>query len=427
MQNVAWSHGVSNFYGGWVSPTSNTTYTVFILDTSGNSASANITVNVIPDPDPGLGPDTVICDNPGNYAVLEADSGYDSYLWSNGQTTQAINVTNSGMYGVTVTKGNCVGYDSVNVTVTPAPTADAGQDKEICIGDSVTISAGPVNGFYAWSTGDSTQSITVSPQNDTTYYLAVGTSTKCMAFDSVHVTVHPLPNADAGVDEEICYGDQIDLTATGGNQYEWSTGDMVATATVAPTTTTEYIVTVTDIHSCVYFDTVEVVVNPLPVITATSQDSAICLGDETQLTATGATSFTWDIGQNGPVITVMPMSTTTFTVTGIDDNGCKSTATTTVIAEDCSTFYIPNAFSPNGDGVNDVYNPLGDFAAIDEYELIIYDRWGRVVFHTQDPNEGWNGTIDGEPAKHGVYIYQVHYRSIWGKEFDKTGSVTVLK
>ncbi|MFO8086625.1 MAG: gliding motility-associated C-terminal domain-containing protein [Bacteroidales bacterium] len=427
MQNVAWSHGVSNFYGGWVSPTSTTSYTVYILDTSGNSANASVNVTVTPTPDPGLGPDTTICNNPGNYAILEADSGYDSYLWNTSATTQSINVSQSGTYWVTVTKGNCTATDSVNVTVTPAPTADAGQDVDICIGDSTTLSAATVSGFYAWSTGDSTQSITVSPTQDTNYILKVGSSPDCVAYDTVNVTVHPLPNADAGQDEAICNGAQVDLSASGGQDYAWSTGDMVSTITVSPGTTTEYHVTVTDIHGCVYSDTVEVEVYPLPVVTVTALDSAVCLGEETELTADGATSYSWSNGMSGQNIIVTPMTTTTFTATGTDDNGCKSTGSATVIAEDCSTFFIPNAFSPNGDNVNDVFQPLGDFAAIDEYELQIYDRWGNVIYNTQDPSKGWDGTIEGEVAPHGVYVYRVYYKSVWGKEFTKSGSVTLLK
>lgn len=427
MQNVAWSHGVSAFDGGWVAPTNTTTYTVFILDTSGNSANDNVTITVIPTPDPGLGPDTTICQNPGNYALLEAAAGYDTYQWSTGATSQSIQVNTSGKYAVTVTKGNCVGFDSVNVTVTPAPTADAGVDEEICIGDSITLSAAPVNGFYAWSNGDSTQSITVAPTYDSTFYLTVGTGIHCMAYDSIRVTVHPLPNASAGMDEEICYGDQIDLTATGGNQYEWSTGDMVATATVSPSTTTDYFVTVTDIHSCVNFDTVTVMVNPLPQVTADAKDSAICLGDETELYAYGADTYTWNEGFNGTPVTISPMATTEFIVTGTDANGCKNKASVLVIAEDCSTFYIPTSFSPNGDNINDVFIPKGEFAAIDEYELTIFDRWGNIVFQTSDPNEGWDGTLDGELVEAGVYIFHVHYKSVWNKEFTKKGSVTVLR
>ncbi len=426
-QNVAWSHGIQAFNGGWVKPAKTKNYTVFILDTSGNSASASVKVTVVPTPDPGLGPDTTICDNPGNYAVLEADSGYDTYQWSNGATSRAINVVNSGNYAVTVTKGNCTGFDSVNVTVSPAPVADAGTDVEICIGDTATLTASPVNGFYIWSTGDSTQSISVAPKNDTTYYLAVGTDSACMNYDSVRVSVHPLPNADAGSDVEICRGEQTDLVAGGGQDYQWSTGDMIATATVAPTSTTTYFVTVTDVNSCVNTDTVTVEVHPLPVVEATAADSAICLGEKTELEAAGANFYEWNNGQTGQLITIMPMSTATYTVTGTDTNGCVSSGSTTVIAEDCSTFYIPNAFSPNGDGLNDTYSPAGDFAAMDEYRLLIFDRYGRMVFQTQDPAKGWDGMVDGEPAKQGVYTYRVHFKSIWGKEFEKTGTVTLVR
>ncbi|MCF8327036.1 MAG: gliding motility-associated C-terminal domain-containing protein, partial [Bacteroidales bacterium] len=427
-QNISWSNGIQAFNAGWVKPSATKTYTVFILDTSGNSASANVTVNVIPEPEPGLGPDTIICEDPNSYATLEADSGFDTYLWNTGATSQTIQVDSTANYSVTVTKGNCTGSDSVNVAVEPKPVADTGPDEEICIGDSITLSAATVNNAeYIWNTGDTAQSVTVSPKQDSVYVLDVVTPLGCRSTDSIQVKVNPLPNADAGPVKEICNGDQVDLTASGGQVYEWSTNDMVSTITVSPTDTTEYYVTVTDANGCVNNDTTRVLVNPLPVVEATSQDSAICLGDETELYASGADTYNWSVGNSGSNIFVQPMSSTTYTVTGTDQNGCKSTANTTVIAEDCSSFYIPNAFTPDGDGLNDVFRPLGQFAAIDEYEMIIYNRFGDVIFQSEDPQEGWNGIIDGEYAPHGVYVYYVHYKSIWGKEFEKTGSVTLLK
>ncbi|MFO8053668.1 MAG: gliding motility-associated C-terminal domain-containing protein [Bacteroidales bacterium] len=427
-QNIAWSHGVQAFDGGWVKPQSTTTYNVFILDTSGHSASASVTITVTPEPDPGLGPDTTICDFGNNYALLEADTGFDSYSWSTGATTRVDTVSSSGTYYVTVMDGNCSGSDSINVTVQPAPTANAGPDEEICIGDTVTLTAASINGFYAWSTGDSTQSTTVSPEQDTTYHLTVGSSPQCMSYDSVKVTVNPLPDADAGADEEICDGDQIDLTASGGQQYEWSTGDMISTITVSPTSTSEYMVTVTDTNGCVNADTVEVVVHPLPNVIATAKDSVICLGDETEVMADGdATTYEWNFGKTGTPQTVSPMKDQTYTVTGTDDNGCQNTDEVTIVAEDCSTFFIPNAFSPDGDGVNDVFKPVGEFSAIEEYEFTVYDRWGNIIFNTEDPNEGWDGTIEEEPAPTGVYIYDIYYKSVWDKEFTKSGSVTLLR
>ena len=427
-QNIAWSNGTQAFNAGWVKPSATKTYTVFIMDTSGNAASTNVTVNVIPEPEPGLGPDTIICEDPNSYATLEADSGFDTYLWNTGATSQTIQVDSTANYSVTVTKGNCTGSDSVNVAVEPKPVADTGPDEEICIGDTITLSAATANyAEYIWNTGDTAQSITVSPKQDSVYVLDVVTPLGCRSTDSIQVKVNPLPNADAGPVKEICNGDQVDLTASGGQVYEWSTSDMVSTITVSPSDTTEYYVTVTDANGCVNNDTTSVLVNPLPVVEATSQDSAICLGDETELFAAGADTYNWSVGKSGSNIFVQPMSSTTYTVTGTDQNGCKSTANLTVIAEDCSSFYIPNAFTPDGDGLNDVFRPLGQFAAIDEYEMIIYNRFGDVIFQSEDPQEGWNGIIDGEYAPHGVYVYYVHYKSIWGKEFEKTGSVTLLK
>ncbi|MCF8327035.1 MAG: gliding motility-associated C-terminal domain-containing protein [Bacteroidales bacterium] len=426
-QNVSWSNGIQAFNAGWVKPSSTKTYTVFILDTSGNAASANVTVNVIPEPDPKLGPDTTICADPGSYATLEADTGYDTYQWNTGAISRTIQVDSSAQYKVTVTDGNCVGKDSVNVTVAPTPTANAGTDKDICVGDSATFTASQVSGYYAWSTGDSTKSITVSPQKDSAYFLTVASSLGCKGYDTVNLTVHPLPNADAGPDKEICFGEQTDLNASGGQVYEWNTGDKVSSITVSPDTTKNYYVTVTDKHSCQNQDTATVTVFPLPDITAEVADSIICLGEETELYASGAESYDWSNGATGDNITIMPMSTKEYTVTGTDTNGCQNTASVVAKTEDCSTFFIPNAFSPNGDGINDVFKPKGDMSAVKEYEFKIFDRYGNIIFQTEDVNEGWDGRIDGELAPNDSYAYLIYYKSVWGKEFTKKGTVIILR
>jgi len=168
------------------------------------------------------------------------------------------------------------------------------------------------------------------PANSGDYILTVTDANGCTDQDTANVVVNPLPVADAGADIAICLGDCPDLTATGGIAYAWSNGGMTATINVCPTVTTTYTVTVTDINGCTDDDDVTVTVNPLPTVDAGPGD-AICYGECTSLTATGAVTYVWSTGAATATINVCPLATTTYYVTGTDANGCTGTDMATVV------------------------------------------------------------------------------------------------
>ena len=305
-----------------VSPSTTTTYTVTATE-NGCTATDNVTVtvgNIVA----GINPDQAICE--GASVTLTATGG-NTFEWSTGETTSSIIVspTNTTTYTVTVTQGSCSDDASVVITVNPVPVATVSPDEEICAGEAVTLIASGGN-IYNWSSGQNTSSITVSPGSTTTYTVTV-TSNGCSSSASVEVLVNPTPNAFAGADENICEGESVTLTASGGqpgDSYAWSTGESQASINVQPLMTTTYTVTITNQWNCFDTDNVTVNVNPIPNANA-GVDQDLCEGDNVTLTATGGTlpsTYQWSIGQSGSSITVSPVSNTTYSVT-ITIAGCS--------------------------------------------------------------------------------------------------------
>ncbi|WP_223034481.1 T9SS type A sorting domain-containing protein [Hanstruepera marina] len=298
-----------------VSPTETTTYSVTVSDNGCTSEPDEVTVTVIPTPiEADAGADVAICF--GESTILTASGGSD-YVWSTGETSQSITVNpqTTTTYTVTVSEGNVSDSDSVIVTVNPIPSANAGDDVTINEGESTTLTASGGTSF-SWNTGETTQSITVNPTETTTYSVTVSDNGCTSQADSVIVTV--IPNnttviADAGEDVTICQYDYVTLTATGGTDYVWSTGETTQSITVSPLTTTTYSVTVSNGQSS-DSDSVTVTVNPLAVAYA-GEDETIELGSSITLTAEGGNSFLWSNGATTQQITVSPTETTSYSVT----------------------------------------------------------------------------------------------------------------
>ncbi|MEZ4855950.1 MAG: T9SS type A sorting domain-containing protein [Gelidibacter sp.] len=323
--NYLWNTGATT-QSITVNPTATTTYSVEVTQNACSSTDeVVVTVNPIPTIDAGQ--DVTI--NLGESVTLTA-SGGNSYSWSTGDNTQSITVnpTMTTTYTVTGFLNGCEATDTVTIfLVDNSVIANAGQDQTICEGSSTTLTA-TGGSTYEWSTGETTASITVSPDATTIYtvtaYDATGTNSDT---DDVTVTVSPLPIANAGDDVSTCLGTSVTLTASGGTNYLWNTGATTQSITVNPTATTTYSVEVTQ-NACSSTDEVVVTVNPIPTIDA-GQDVTINLGESVTLTASGGNSYSWSTGDNTQSITVNPTMTTTYTVTGFL-NGCEATDTVTV-------------------------------------------------------------------------------------------------
>ena len=313
-----------------VSPTVTTTYTVTVFDDLGNSDDDSVTVTVNELPIAQAGNDQTICE--GDVVTLTA-SGGDEYLWSTGETTAFISVapTSDTAYTVEVTTNGCSSTDDVNVFVNPLPNITVSNDVIIMDGETTTLTVSGSNN-YLWSTGETTESIDVTPSVTTTYTVTSTSVNGCTSNREVTVTVVPELIANAGEDVEICSGEETVLTASGGVSYTWNTGETSAQITVSPNTTTTYTVTVEDGFGNSDSDSVTVTVNDSPTLTVT-EDLTIVEGESIQLTVSGASTYVWSTGETSNTINVSPNETTTYTVIGTTAT-CSSEAQVTVTVEE---------------------------------------------------------------------------------------------
>ncbi|MCB9224591.1 MAG: gliding motility-associated C-terminal domain-containing protein [Crocinitomicaceae bacterium] len=315
-----------------VSPTSNTTYSLVVTNGFGCHDTDYVDVIVNPLPNAFAGNDITVC-NGGNASITA--TGGVSYLWNGGlgagATQNLTNITSPVTYTVTVTDANgCVDTDDIFIDVGLALTPDAGTDSDICAGDSYTLTAsGGVN--YSWDNGLGVGSThVITPSSTTTYTVNVDDGGGCSGSASVTITVNANPVANAGTDITICEGEVANLSASGGTSYSWDNGlGAGQNQSVTPSTTTTFIVTVTDGNNCMDTDDIVVIVNALPSILA-SADQTICFGESASITAngTGISTYNWtsSTGSNlpGQNVTVTPAITTTYTITGTDANNCSA-------------------------------------------------------------------------------------------------------
>jgi gliding motility-associated-like protein len=246
-------------------------------------------------------------------------------------------------YNVTVTDANgCINTGSTTITVNPLPTPTA-TGGTICINGNTQLNAnGGVS--YAWNNGttlnnDAIRNPQATPTATTTYVVTVTDANGCINTAQAVVNVNPLPTVTTSPNATICIGESSALSATGGITYLWSPAATLSNANIAgpvatPTVTTTYNVTVTDANGCINYGSTTITVNPLPVV-ATSPPAAICIGQSSQLTATGGVSYAWSNGASLSNATIAnpiasPTVTTTYNVTVTDANGCINTGSTTI-------------------------------------------------------------------------------------------------
>lgn len=206
-----------------------------------------------------LGPNQVICEN--TTTVLDAGVAGASYLWSTGATTQTITVGTAGTYTVTVTNAaGCSSSDDLVVITTPSPVANLGADKVGCVGDIITLDAGVAGASYLWSTGATTQTISVNASGNYSVAISIGS---CEDRDTVAVVFNALPVVNLGADRSSCISDTITLDAgNAGSTYLWSTG--ATTQTIRVNLAGTYSVTVTNANGCVSTDAMVITNLPAP-------------------------------------------------------------------------------------------------------------------------------------------------------------------
>ena len=276
-----------------------------------------IMVNSLPMVYAGLDLDLCI----GDTFTLNAQ-GNGAMTWNNTFPNGQSFTADSSMYFVVqLTDSNaCVNYDTLLLNVAQLVDVYTGQDTAICQFDSITLSGSGAD-FYIWSNANDllADGVPFVP-TASSYYMVEGfTFNGCVNSDSVYITVHNLPNVNAGLDTSICNGDSLLFLATGAVNYQWSSGVLNGNFAFVDSNQTLF-VTAQDSNGCANSDSISIVVNALPTVNA-GVDTAICIYDSVYVQALGANQYTWSNGiANGSYF--IPDSSSILLVSGQDNNGC---------------------------------------------------------------------------------------------------------
>lgn len=302
----------------------------------------------------------------------------------------------------------------------------------ICTGDSAMLTA-TGGGTYLWSTGSTASSMYISPTATTNYTVLV-TNGICSTTAVAAITIVTSITANINAPSSICTGNNLILTASGGSSFSWSNGATTASITVLAGTpdTTTYSVMVSS-GTCLDDTSITINVNPTPVAIAWN-NVTITAGNSTTLSASGNGNYLWSNGITDTAITVSPPATTVYCVI-VSNSYCADTACVTVTVEliDCSPavtgeFFLPNAFSPNGDNDNDMLKIYyGAMQCIQTFELHIYNRWGEKVFQITDPAFYWDGNYKEERLSTQVLVYYLKATLITTEEIIKKGNINLVR
>lgn len=415
-----------------------TTFTVEVHSACGTS-TVDVTVYVF-GANASASPDTAIC--VGGSAQLFAGGG-DTYQWSPPGTlddpTSATPIATPSLttfYTVEiVTPEGCHIFDTTNVIVDQdLPYPNLIDEVSICKGTAVQLAAGGATS-YAWSppyniSATNIYNPYVYPEVDTSY--AVTFTNACgSTYDTVDVFVIEVIGS-VNPDTIICPEGEAILWATGGVNYSWQPSASVSDphdsiTTASPTGNTLYEVTITDEFGCKLVLSTQVEIFTSPLITVSPAVYAI-QGDTVPIYAQGNGTIVWSPPYYLNCIEcsdnlAYPPSQTTYTATLTDANSCTASDTVTIYFD--PLIYVPNAFTPNGDHWNNYFRAITH--NISSLELLIFNRWGEIVYSTESIDHEWDGTYNGLPVPDDVYVWQIDYIDLKGNEKRLRGHVTVLR
>lgn len=346
----------------------------------------------------------------------------------------------------------CIIKDSVKVGVYTVPAITATSDKVICKGEEIelNVSGNPVK--IEWTPSISLNSsvgasVMAKPSETTKYKIKAYNYPQCPVYDSVEVQVRTTVNARVYPDTILCIGDTIQLHAEAENtslnetKIKWIASPTLSDVNslnpfVYPRNNTTYYAIIENGKCQLQKLPAVVSVKPLPTVKA-GQDHIIIRGQEVPIDATSPNqvSYVWSPDYklsctNCPSPLASPEVDTSYKVTAINEFGCKAEDELDIrVIEDCAgkMVYVPNTFTPNGDGQNDELKVYGPGVA--SVKLVrIFNRWGQLVFETNDPNNiGWDGTFKNEILNPGVFVYYMDVECIDGQRTIKKGNITLLR
>ena len=394
-----------------------------------------------------------------NATLANPDTSTISWSWNFGngntytqQTPPAQTFDAAGDYTV-----RAVGYSSNGcndtathvVSVHPLPTLDIQGETIVCAGSAQTLRVSGA-ATYAWTANDDLSCIDCAnpvarPDSATTYFVRGTSAHGCQTVDSISVSVNFPFEITYSKPDTLCVGESIKLNASGAEKYSWypSTGlnnPGIATPTATPGNTVTYQVIGADNIGC-FTDTgyVAIKVYPMPEVNA-GDDQTINVGRQTKIdpaVSADVKSVLWTpatgiVSRDHASVTVKPQETTEYTIEVKNEAGCamQDKVTVFVLCNDANVF-VPNTFSPNGDGANDVFFPRGS-GLFKVQNLKVFNRWGEVVFersnfNANDASSGWDGTYKGKQLSPDVFVYVMQVVCENNSTLSYNGNVALIK
>ena len=390
--------------------------------------------------------------NPDGSATIIANGGKPPYKYStdgiNFQNSNVLNLT-QGNYTVTVMDVNgCIQTKNIIIPLFNPLTADAGADITICEGTSKQLNATSNGAVLLWSPASGLSNVSIpdpiaSPLVTTKYYLTATLGTLCSLTDSVMVFVNAAPKANAGPDQTICFGTNTTLNGSGGTQYFWTPSSYLndhhaaAPLVKMPPGKITYTLNVIDGNGCASLQPDQVIINVTREARIfAGNDTTLAIGQALTLQAidlsgSGFTQFEWipHDGLSDPFIanpTALPDRSMWYTVLARTALGCTARDDIKITEYKGPEIYVPQAFTPDGNGTNDILRAVPAGIASFHY-FRIYNRWGKLLFQTSEPSIGWDGKIGGNYQPLGTYVWMAEGVDYKGNLVNRKGTVIIMK
>lgn len=407
--NYYWSNGTTDSLLTINAPG---TYWVSVTDSCFNIFNDTILVTAAPPVPLSIGPDRTKCNT--DTLRLQAPSGFINYSWGpnyniNSTTTQntIVNPLKDTSYYVKAEKTpGCFGFDTINIKVHFSPVINLGNDTSFCNGDSIILNSGSGFSNYQWSNGNSTQKINIKSKG--VYSVKSTTIQGCISTDTIKViNVFTNPVVQLNKDTGLCIGTTKTLDAGNFNSYLWNNGSR--SKNISINNIGLYTVMVTDMNGCKGSDSSRItVLYPVPTLFLPA-DTAVCSYGKLDLKSTSSfQTYLWNNNQSTLLITINKPGLYWLQVK--DRNNCYGTDSILVAQKQCMTgFFMPTAFTPDGNQLNDEIKPF-IFGNVLKYDFVIYNRWGQIVFQSNDLLKGWDGKFKGIQQDPGTYLWLCRYQ-----------------
>ena len=370
------------------------------VDNGCGEAIDSVYVEVLPSPQPNLGPDTTLCD--GASLMLDPGNQYLSYLWQDNSDLPYYSVNSAGIYTVNVENNfGCFGEDEIVVNYSNSEI-NLGTDQQLCEGDSLVLNAGEGFISYLWQDNSSQQTYLVNSSG--TYTVMAIDEFGCEITDEVSFSYYPYPNPDLGPDQTICEGESTILHAPeGAFDYYWNGIHGESTQTISASG--KYTLSVVNPCDSVS-DEIQVTVEAIPEVYL-GEDNVLFSGQTITLDAgSGFDQYVWQDGSGGQYFVLTENNiepSNPYCYVEVIEGSCKNSDT---IRIELFHIWIPNVITLNSDGLNDVFKADPEkWSGISQHHMQVFNRWGEKVWESDDFLSGWDGRRNGSYVADGTYYW----------------------